>query len=88
MSPKFTISVSSGNARFGFVAEAQLVNTPAEDRCLWRVPPTYHEPISQQAVLLSRASETVAARDFLAFLRGAEAQRIVSQTGYDGAAGE
>lgn len=80
--------VSSGNARLGFVAEAQLANTPIVERCLWRVPQSYHEPIAQQAVLLRRASETSAARDFLAFLRGAEAQHIVSQTGYDSAAGE
>ena len=75
--------VSSGNARFGFVAEAQLASLPTAERCLWRVPQSYHEPIAQQAVLLRRADDVAAARDFLAFLRSAAAQQIVAQTGYD-----
>ena len=80
--------VASGNARLGFVAEAQLSEIDIPERCSWRVPSRYHDPIAQQAVLLNRAGRSRAARDFLAFLRSDDAQRIVLRTGYDRAASE
>ena len=75
---------ATGNARLGFVAAAQLTldRLPAT-RCIWNVPERYHEPIDQQAVLLMPGKNIEAARQFLSFLQGPEARRIVIENGYN-----
>ena len=75
--------VASGNARFGFIAAAQLnVASLPETSCTWRVPARYHGAIEQQAVLLVRAADKPAARAFLEFLRSSVARRIIAEQGY------
>jgi molybdate transport system substrate-binding protein len=73
--------VFSGNAELGFVALAQLGpgNRPASGS-RWRVPADLYRPIEQQAVILQDKS---AVRDFMVFVRGEEAARIIQNHGYD-----
>jgi len=72
--------VRSGNAELGLVAWSQLLST-ASDRegSSWRVPETFYRPIEQQAVLIS---DKEAARAFMSFIHGAEADRIIQAHGY------
>jgi len=73
--------VASGNAEAGFVAWSQLRALPADRRgSTWRVPADLHGAIEQQAVLLR---EDPVGREFLDFLRGAEAASILADLGYD-----
>lgn len=71
--------VQSGNAELGFVARSQLAQLPSVGS-QWLVPENLHEPIDQQAVLLT---DTPAARAFAAFVRSQEGERIISAHGYD-----
>lgn len=75
--------VASGAASMGFVAAPQLVMRPAlQGTCRWAVPESMHAPISQQAVLLTRAKGNPAARAFLAFLASEQASAIIAAHGY------
>ena len=46
---------------------------------LWEIPQSLYTPIAQQAVLLR---DTAAARDFLGFVRSAEARQTMREFGY------
>lgn len=75
--------VSTGNARLGFVALAQVRALPATRRgSQWLVPATFYDPLRQDAVLLRRSAGSTAARAFLDYLRSPEAQAIIHQLGY------
>ena len=69
--------VATGNADLGFVALSQVLTTNH-----WPVPPAWHEPIAQDAVLLNRAVANEAAIAFLAFLRTDAARQIIRDFGY------
>lgn len=72
--------VSSGNAELGFVALSQVQRPGAPiPGSFWRVPEHLYDPIEQQAVLL-RDSE--ATRDFFAFLKSPETERLLQRFGY------
>ena len=70
----------TGNAELAFVASSQL----AGDKGLstWPVPEALHAPIKQDAVLLNRGADNVAARDFIGFLQSAEARAVIARYGY------
>ena len=72
--------VASGNAELGLVALAQAKS--AQQGAYWVVPPAYYQPIAQQAVLLEKARDNAAARDFLAFLKTPAAGLIIERFGY------
>lgn len=75
--------VETGNAIAGFVALAQMVDRPTDGKgCRWDVPASMHEPIAQQAVLLTRGADNEAARAFLDFLQGDEAKAVIRGFGY------
>jgi molybdate transport system substrate-binding protein len=75
--------VSTGNADLGLIALSQLVsNHRLEQECWWQIPATLHAPIRQDAILLQRGSESVAARAFLAFLASDAARDIIVAHGY------
>ena len=69
--------VATGNAELGLIAASQLM--ALESGASWMVPADLYKPINQQAVLLV---DSVAARDFLAFVRGAEGSAFIKQHGY------
>jgi molybdate transport system substrate-binding protein len=73
--------VKSGNAQLGFVAYAQI-KRPGEriHGSYWEPPRSLYEPIEQQAVLLQNNS---VARQFLDYIRGPQAQKVIRDYGYD-----
>jgi len=73
----------SGNADAGFIARSQWQSLPAEHRtgCAWLLPASVHTPLMQQGVVLKTGTHPMA-RDFLAFLRSPQAQRLITQAGY------
>lgn len=84
--------VATGNAELGFVALSALM-TRRGDRALgkvgtlskgsaWVVPAALHDPINQDAILLTSAAGNGPARDFLAYLRSAEARQVGASFGY------
>lgn len=72
--------VGTGNAELGFVALSQVVGHARGSR--WLVPEDLHAAIAQDAVLLRRGEGNPAARAFLAFLKGAEADAVKAKYGY------
>ncbi len=72
--------VKSGNAELGFVARSQITRPgqPTEGSW-WEIPRALYAPIEQQAILLQ---DSVAARAFLAFIRGQEALGVIEAYGY------
>ena len=73
--------VSTGNARFGFVAVSQLPDESPSTGCqaVWLQPA---HGLAQQAVLLERASDSAAARDFFNYLNGDDARARIQARGY------
>lgn len=72
--------VATGNAEIGFVAASGVRSTGEGSR--WDVPADLHAPIRQDAVLLSRAANNIAAQAFLDFLQTDRARAIISGYGY------
>lgn len=70
--------VTSGGAELGFVALSLMLNDKSPR---WEVPPVLHEPIQQDAVLLTRAKHSLA-DDFMAFLESAAAKTLIRASGY------
>ena len=68
--------VDSGNAELGLVATAHVKD---RDGSKWLVPEQMHNPIEQQAVLLTSQP---AAHAFMKFLRTKRAQKIILTDGY------
>ena len=72
--------VESGNAELGFVALSQIAGHDSGSR--WIVPENLHSLIAQDAILLTAGKDNPAARAFLRFLGGAEANRVKEKLGY------
>ena len=72
--------VETGNAELGFVALSQIIVTQEGSR--WVVPEHLYTPIKQDAILLITAETNEAARDFLAYLKSPEANKIKEKYGY------
>ncbi|MCG2577014.1 molybdate ABC transporter substrate-binding protein [Dechloromonas sp. XY25] len=76
--------VQSGNAELGFVALSQVwKDGRISAGSGWVVPAIQHQPIRQDALLLSRAGGNPAARAMLDYLRGPAARQIIKAYGYD-----
>lgn len=73
--------VQSGAAGAGFVAAAATVPAPLPGR-LWPVPQDAHDPIRQDAVLLTRGRDNAAAKAFLAYLLAPDTQAVIGAAGY------
>lgn len=75
--------VLSGNAELGFVSASQVMHDgKLIQGSAWIVPEFLHAPIRQDAVLLNKAKDSIAARAFLNFLTSNKAQDIIQQFGY------
>ncbi|MEH6447792.1 MAG: molybdate ABC transporter substrate-binding protein [Oleispira sp.] len=70
--------VASQNAQYGFIAASQW---PAADFG-WLVPESLHQPIQQDAVILTRAQGNKAAFDLLEYLQSPAAAVIIQDYGY------
>jgi molybdate transport system substrate-binding protein len=69
------------NADLALVAMSQVLEYEGAATHV-EVPADLYEPIRQDAVLLERAAGNAAAREFLTFLRSADAQRVIAALGY------
>lgn len=76
--------VHMGAAEMGFVARSALLAKDGDaPGSHWPVPSALHDPIRQDAVLLSRSEDNAAARAFLDFLAGPHGRRIIADHGYE-----
>lgn len=75
--------VQSGNAELGFISLSQVVEIEQHKRgYFWTIPTGLYEPIQQGAVLLAKGKNNKPAIDFLRFLQGKQAQKIMHHYGY------
>ncbi|MDR2207748.1 MAG: molybdate ABC transporter substrate-binding protein [Azoarcus sp.] len=75
--------VASGNAELGFVAFSQIYKDgKLTGGSAWIVPENLHEPIRQDAVLLTKGRDNPAAHALLQFLKGPKAAAIIESCGY------
>ncbi len=74
--------VETRNAELGLVALSAAVAYSGTAAHV-PVPPEHHEPIRQDAILLTRGRDNPAALAFMNFLRASEAQRIIAEAGYE-----
>jgi molybdate transport system substrate-binding protein len=71
----------TGNAQLGLVALSQVL--AYEGQASYRIVPLeLYDPIRQDAILLGRAADNSAARDFLRFLESPVAREIIERAGY------
>ncbi|MBK5910800.1 molybdate ABC transporter substrate-binding protein [Rhodothalassium salexigens] len=74
---------ATGNADWGFVGLASVLARPNGVRGRWwAVPPGFHPPVRQDAVLLSGGRDNRAAEAFLVFLQSDEAAALIGDFGY------
>ncbi|MFZ5897251.1 MAG: molybdate ABC transporter substrate-binding protein [Myxococcota bacterium] len=75
--------VASGNAELGFVAWSQLlVEGKPRAGSFWLVPESLYPAIRQDAVLLKRGENKVAAKQLIEFLKSETARQIIARSGY------
>ncbi len=75
-------AMAAGAVDAGFAALASVAPLQTDRPAGWLVPEDLHDPIRQDAVLLSRASDNAAAIAFLAWLKGDAARSILRSYGY------
>ena len=73
--------VESGAAELGFVALSQAKDYAGTSSYVM-VPAALHEPIRQDAIVLSHGADNTAAREFVDFVRSDAAQAIIERHGY------
>ncbi|MGH6874384.1 MAG: molybdate ABC transporter substrate-binding protein [Aestuariivirgaceae bacterium] len=76
--------IDTGNAQLGFVALSQVLGSESGSKgSHWVVPGILHDPIRQNAVLLTRAKDNAEAKAFLEFLQSPEAREKIKAAGYE-----
>jgi len=73
--------IHTGHAPVGWIAASQRLNTMKPEH-LWAVPSDLHDPIHQDAVVLSRTRHVDTAQRFLNFMRSAQGLAIMARYGY------
>jgi molybdate transport system substrate-binding protein len=75
--------VATENARIGFVAKSQLTDSRFKLKgSRWEVPADMHEPILQQAILLKPGLDNSYAKQFLKYMNGPAAKKVIRKYGY------
>ncbi|MDR2689357.1 MAG: molybdate ABC transporter substrate-binding protein [Azoarcus sp.] len=75
--------ISSGNAELGFVALSQVYKDgKITGGSAWIVPAELHEPIRQDAVILTKGRDNPAASALADYLKGGKATAIIKSYGY------
>ncbi|KAA8711966.1 molybdate ABC transporter substrate-binding protein [Pseudomonas cannabina] len=75
--------VSTGNAELGFVAQSQVYKDgKLTSGSAWIVPDSLHDPIKQDAVILTKGKDSVAAKALVEYLKGPKAAAIIKSFGY------
>jgi len=78
--------IQSQNVQLGFVALSQIKAYPGHinEKDYWLVPQQLYTPIEQQGVLLQRASDNNAAKQFMKYLASPEVKKLLRERyGYD-----
>lgn len=76
--------IATGNAELGFVALSQVMQDgKIAAGSAWPVPATLHQPIRQDAVLLTAGQGNPAAEALLTYLKGDKARSLIKSFGYD-----
>lgn len=77
--------IATGNALLGFVALSQVIGEDGKVKSgsAWIVPQKYYTPIRQDAVLLEKGKDKIAAVDLLKFLKTPYAAKIIQSYGYE-----
>ncbi|MGX5174882.1 molybdate ABC transporter substrate-binding protein [Aliikangiella sp. IMCC44653] len=74
--------VNTGNASLGFVAWSQLLQQEQSPQHYWLVPETMHDPINQQAVVISASRNRAQAQDFANFIQSKYSRELIISHGY------
>jgi molybdate transport system substrate-binding protein len=75
--------VSTGNAELGFVALSQIYKDgKVTSGSAWIVPSNLYSPIKQDAVVLAKGKDNVAAKALMDYLKGPKAAAIIKSYGY------
>ncbi|MFT2090729.1 molybdate ABC transporter substrate-binding protein [Paraglaciecola sp. 2405UD69-4] len=74
--------VNSGNAELGFVALSQVALQKPSEHSVWTIPAEWHTPIEQQAIVLKKAQNNLAALALVDFMQSEKGQTIISSFGY------
>lgn len=75
--------VSTGNAELGFVALSQIYKEgKVTSGSAWIVPASLHDPIKQDAVILDKGKDNVAAKALVEYLKGPKAAAVIKSYGY------
>jgi molybdate transport system substrate-binding protein len=75
--------VSSGNAELGFVALSQIYEDgKIKSGSAWIVPGNLHNPIRQDAIVLSKGKDNPAAAALMEYLKGEQARTVIKSYGY------
>ena len=75
--------VATGNAELGFVALSQVMTDGKVSKgSAWIVPSSMHEPIRQDAVLLTPGENNEAAKELLKYLKSEPAREVIRTFGY------
>ena len=75
--------VASGNVDLGFLAVSQVMaDGKIAKGSYWKIPAELYQPIRQDAVLLQRGKDNLAARELLAFLKSEQVLSIARKYGY------
>ncbi|MEB0109061.1 MULTISPECIES: molybdate ABC transporter substrate-binding protein [unclassified Pseudomonas] len=76
--------VSTGNAELGFVALSQIYKDgKVTHGSAWIVPASLHDPIKQDAVILTRGKDNAAAKALVDYLKGPKAAAVIKSYGYE-----
>lgn len=76
--------IESGNAELGFVALSQIMDPKFKGKgSRWDVPSNLHEPIKQDAILLTKGKDNPAAKALMEFMSGPQAKTIIERYGYE-----
>ena len=76
--------VASGNAELGFVATSQIMQEGRlKSGSAWLVPANLHDPIRQDAILLTKGHDNPAAVALLHYLDSRSARDIIRRYGYE-----
>lgn len=75
--------IVTGNAQLGFVALSQVIKDGKIAGSAWIVPDTLHQPIRQDAVMLTRGKDKPAATALLAYLKSDKGRAVIRSFGYE-----
>jgi molybdate transport system substrate-binding protein len=76
--------VKSGNAELGFVALSQVMRDgKITEGSAWVVPASLYSAIRQDAIILKKGADNVAAKALMNYLRSEEVRAMITGYGYD-----